>query len=201
MVRDHGIVAIKSNGFHEFMEKINSPVRDIDCPSDRMEYWRTCLRERIDEAMETVGYDHQSEQNDCLPCSEQEDIEKETDEFDRVSIEWCCGRNSKLGQPSTYSTGCKAIRLTIDDDLRAVEGLENAFEIAKQCPRGKTLLWSSMPCAGGSPLQHISRARSVGQEKLEAHWRDFWLLGDHFEIVAIGDENRRNCRRRVARKE
>jgi hypothetical protein len=26
--------------------------------------------------------------DDCLPCSEQEDIEAETDEFDRVIIEW-----------------------------------------------------------------------------------------------------------------
>jgi hypothetical protein len=100
--------------------------------------------------------------NDCLPCSEQTDMEAETDEFDRVIIEWCCGNNSLLGQPSKYSPGCKVVRLTIDDDLRATDGLEKALEIVKRCPRGKTLLWRTMPCAGGSPLQYINRARGVG---------------------------------------
>jgi hypothetical protein len=32
--------------------------------------------------------------------------------------------------------------------------------------------------------QYINRARGVGLEKLEAHWRDFYVLWDHFEIVA-----------------
>jgi hypothetical protein len=89
-----------------------------------------------------------------------------------------------LGQPSKYSSGCKVVRLTIDDDLRTIEGLEKALEIVKRCPRGRTLLWSSMPCAGGSPLQHINRARSVGLEKLEEHRRDFYVLWGHFEVVA-----------------
>jgi hypothetical protein len=71
--------------------------------------------------------------------------------YDRVIIEWCCGRDSMLGKPSTQSGGCKVVRLTIEDDLRTLEGLRKAIRVLQDCPRGRTLLWSSMPCAGGTP--------------------------------------------------
>jgi hypothetical protein len=138
--------------------------------------------------MEGVDCDYPFERemsniNDCVPCSEQADVETETNEFDQVIIEWCCGNKSMLGQPSKHSSSCKVVRLTIDDDLRTIEGFEKTLEIVKQRPRGETLLWSPMPRAGGTPLQYINRARGVGLEKLEAHLRDFYVLWDHFEIV------------------
>jgi hypothetical protein len=47
----------------------------------------------IDKTMGGIGRGYpfareMSNIDDCLPCSEQEDIEAETDEFDRVIIEW-----------------------------------------------------------------------------------------------------------------
>jgi hypothetical protein len=121
---------------------------------------------------------------DCLPCEDQAAVMAQTHEFDQVIIEWCCGHDSRLGRPSRYSQGCRVARLTIDDDFRTLDGLHKALEIAKRCPPDRTLLWSAMPCAGGSPLQRVNRARGVGIEKLNARWRDFYTLWGNFEIVA-----------------
>ena len=84
--------------------------------------------------MESIDYDHPFEQGtsdvvECLPCEDQTGIEAETIEIDRVIIEWCCGNNSRLGRPSRYSQGCRVVRLTIDDDLRALDGLHKALNI------------------------------------------------------------------------
>jgi hypothetical protein len=106
------------------------------------------------------------------------------DRYEVVIIEWCCGRDSMLGKPSTHSDGCKVVRLTIDDDLRTLEGLQKAMRIVQDCPRGRTLLWSSMPCTGGSPWQTLNVALGKGLEKIEGHWGDFRLLWGNFEIMA-----------------
>jgi hypothetical protein len=90
------------------------------------------------------------------------------DRYDQVIIEWCCGRNSMLGKSSKHSSGCKVVRLTIDDDLRTSEGLRNAIQVIQVCPRGRTLLWSSMPCAGGSPWQTLNAAMGEDWGRLKA---------------------------------
>jgi hypothetical protein len=104
--------------------------------------------------------------------------------YDRVIIEWCCGHDSMLGRPSTHSDGRKVVRFTSDDDLRTMEGLQKALRIVQDCPRGRILLWSSMPCAGGSPWQTLNIALGKGIVKIEGHWRDFRLLWSNFEIMA-----------------
>jgi hypothetical protein len=106
------------------------------------------------------------------------------DHFDRVIIEWCCGHDSMLGESSKRSSGCEVVRLTIDDDLRASEALQKAIQIFQDCPRGQTLLWSSMPCAGGSPWQTLNVAMGEGLGEIEGHWRDFRLLWNNFELMA-----------------
>jgi hypothetical protein len=103
---------------------------------------------------------------------------------DRVIIEWCCGRNSMLGQTSEYSGGCKVIQLAIDDDLRTMAGLHKALRIINQRPKVRTLLWSAMPCAGGSPWQTLNIALGVGLEKIEARWRDSRVLWGNFVIAS-----------------
>jgi hypothetical protein len=103
--------------------------------------------------------------------------------YDRVIIEWCCGRDSMLGKSSKRSGGCKVVRLTIDDDLRASEGLQKAIQVLQNCPRGRTLLWSSMPCAGGSPWRTLNVAVGEGLEKI-GRLRDFRLLWSNFELMA-----------------
>jgi hypothetical protein len=126
---------------------------------------------------------------DCFPCEDQSAIVSESHDFEWVIIEWCYGRDSRLGRPSKYSQVCKVIRLTIDDDLRTLNGLHRALEIVEQCPQDRTLLWSAMPCAGGSPLQKVNKARGFGTEKLNAHWRDFYILWGNFvaeEVIGVG---------------
>jgi hypothetical protein len=44
-----------------------------------------------------------------------------------------------------------------------------ALKIIKACPKGRTLLWSAMPCAGGSPWHKLHKAQGKGLEKIEAH--------------------------------
>jgi hypothetical protein len=104
--------------------------------------------------------------------------------YDRVIIEWCCGRKSMLGKSSKHSGGCKVVRLTIDDDLRTSEGLQKAIQVLLNCPRGRTLLWSSMPCAGGNPWQTLNAAMGEGLGKIEGRWRDLRLLWSNFELMA-----------------
>jgi hypothetical protein len=127
---------------------------------------------------------------DCLPCEEQSnemtrsiDV-AEADRTDRVIVEWCWASDSMLGQASTYSKGCRVIRLTIDDDLRTPEGLEVALDIVKSCPIGRTLLWSAMPRTGGSPWQRLNIAQGKGLAKITAHWADFRALWQNFDLVA-----------------
>jgi hypothetical protein len=106
------------------------------------------------------------------------------DHYDRVIIEWCCGRDSMLGESSKRSSGCEVVRLTIDDDLRTSEGLQKAIQILQDCPRGRTLLWSSMPCAGGSPWQTPNVAMGEGLGKIEGRWKDLRLLWNNFDLMA-----------------
>jgi hypothetical protein len=69
-----------------------------------------------------------------LSCEEQSGTVAEYHDLGRVIVERCCGHDSLLGRRFKYSQGCKVIRLTIDDDLRTLDGLRKALEIAKQCP-------------------------------------------------------------------
>jgi hypothetical protein len=129
-VQDSDVGATKSKCFYEFLEKRRSREQVIDCPPDLGTY--------IDGMMGSIDYDYQFEHgtsniDECLPCEEQTGIEVETIEIDRVIIEWCCGYN-RLGQPSKHSPGCRVVRLTIDDDLRTLDGFHEALNIARHCP-------------------------------------------------------------------
>jgi hypothetical protein len=90
----------------------------------------------------------------------------EAERADRVIIEWCCAVDGMLGRASTYSKGCRAIRLTMKDDLRTQKG---ALDIGKSCPIGRILFWSAIPCAGGSPWQMLNIAQGEGLAKIKAH--------------------------------
>jgi hypothetical protein len=113
--------------------------------------------------------------DDCLTCVEQSGPEiqcrdpsddrvrtvAEVTHYDRVIIEWCCGHDSLLGRTSKYSKGCKVERLTIDVDLRTLAGLQQALQIVKPCPKGRTLLWSATRWWESiANAKHNSRKRS-----------------------------------------
>jgi hypothetical protein len=72
----------------------------------------------------------------------------------------------------------------IDDAFRTTRGLTSVLSIIGKCPRGHTLLWSAMPCAGGSPWQTLNIHRGVGLGKIEQHWNDFRLLWGNFIIAS-----------------
>jgi hypothetical protein len=94
-----------------------------------------CVAESLtDTKRHAVGY----ATDDCPPAGVKEKRRKVSDvvQYDRVIIEWCCGHDSMLGRPSTHSDGCEVIGLTIDDDLRTMDGLQQALRIVQDCPRG-----------------------------------------------------------------
>jgi hypothetical protein len=89
-----------------------------------------------------------------------------------------------LGRTTTCGKVCRVIRLTIDDDLRPLAGSHKALTIVKDCPKGRTLLWSAMPCFGGSPWRALIIAQGGGRDEIAARWRDFRILWHHFGIVS-----------------
>ena len=48
----------------------------------------------------------------------------------------------------------------------------------------KSLLWSSMPCTGGSPWQRINVKKPGGFARLRKHVKLFSRLWHNFEIIA-----------------
>ena len=84
-----------------------------------------------------------------------------TESYDRVIIEFCCGENSRIGQPTKHSKGCKVIRITKEHDLTTKSGLEFTVKAIKgelKKISGKRItLWVSIPCTGGSPWQNINQ--------------------------------------------
>jgi len=56
----------------------------------------------------------------------------------RTMIEFCCGLDSLLGQPTKNSMNCEVVRLTKDEDVTTSSGLSMALQAIKgPC----TLLW------------------------------------------------------------
>jgi hypothetical protein len=99
----------------------------------------------------------------------------------RRVVEFCTGESSLIGEHGPCTKGCEMIRLTIEDDVTSQAGRAKAIEAVSL--KG-TLLWASMPCAGGSPWQRINRKRPGMKEKLEEHWKTFRAIWASFVIVA-----------------
>ena len=53
--------------------------------------------------------------------------------FDRRLVEFCCGEDSKFGQPTPQSKGCECIRLTMANDVITEAGLKHDLD-AMSCP-------------------------------------------------------------------
>ena len=82
---------------------------------------------------------------------------KKTAECNRLLMEFCCVRDSKLGQMSKASAGCKTIRYTEEEDMTSDNGLQKALADLKGWKgRGNVALWSSIPCTGGSSWQYVN---------------------------------------------
>ena len=71
---------------------------------------------------------------------------------DRVLIEICCGKDSRIGQKTTYSKGCVIIRITIDDDFATASGANNILLALPKYMDYLILVWVSIPCTGGDAM-------------------------------------------------
>ena len=108
----------------------------------------------------------------------------------RVLIEYCCGPDSVLGQVTRASRGCKVVRLTEKDNMATRSGLATAMKAVHAAPKGRALLWASIPCTGGCSWQYVNTHRNMlmnnadGIMKLVDHWVLFRKLWRTFAIVA-----------------
>ena len=61
---------------------------------------------------------------------------------ERLLIEYCCGEQSRLGNPRNFvDNACKVIRLTEKDDMRTKKGLQKALKIVKGFKGKHIALW------------------------------------------------------------
>lgn len=88
----------------------------------------------------------------------------------RMIIEFCCGRNSRLGRPYSWNQGCDVIRLTLDDDVTTTVGLKKALDAIQEANRLgiHVLLFVSIPCTGGSMWTNLNKTRGASTRRLIA---------------------------------
>ena len=109
-----------------------------------------------------------------------------TSPSDRKLVEYCCGPDSLLGRQTGEQSGYAVVRLTAEQDMTTLSGMEYAKKEIESTPKGQYIhLWSSMPCAAGSPWQHMNVHRHPSalikiQKDLETHE----VLMDNFMELA-----------------
>ena len=69
--------------------------------------------------------------------------------YDRVLIELCAGSQSRLGQPRKHAVGCCTVRVTADDDLTSVKGVQKVLDVITEYFDKPILIWVSIPCTWG----------------------------------------------------
>ena len=106
---------------------------------------------------------------------------------DRTGIEYCSGKQSRMGREGLHTQGCKRVRLTIEDYLTTKRGLARAMHAvddAQSVSPGRLLLWAAIPCIGGCLWQRLNRRYPRARARIEQHrvvWRRLW---DNFVLVA-----------------
>ena len=84
---------------------------------------------------------------------------KEEGEKERLIMEYCCGPESKIGNPENFADdNCRVIRYTEEDDMRTDAGKRKALSDIKTFKGKHISLWSSIPCTGGSPWQYVNES-------------------------------------------
>ncbi len=99
---------------------------------------------------------------------------------DRAIIEFCCGPNSVIGQRTSASKGCRVYRITEGIDANSEEGF---FLAAKGCTFNKALLFSSIPCTGGSSWSHINKHHHTAWKKVRSARKIYRKIWETFEKV------------------
>ena len=116
----------------------------------------------------------------AMPCSP-----PQHDEVLRDVFEYCCGEESLMGQPTQHSKGCNVVRLTEARDMTTESGLQLACNKADESmAKGHDiLLWSSMPCTGGSPWQNVNKKHASARLKIRNQIKVFNKLGDTLLVL------------------
>ena len=101
-------------------------------------------------------------------------------------IEFCCGEDSLLGQTEKFrsANGCKVVRVTEKLDARSSISMTLMMEVVNSTPGHQLLLFSAMPCAGGSPWQYLNIKKPGVAAKVRKHWKLFKELWEVFVAVA-----------------
>ena len=103
----------------------------------------------------------------------------------KVVVEFCCGEHSKISS-FAESYQCESFRLTIKEDMSTKEGLAFAMDKVKSYAESgyEVLLWSAIPCTGGSPWQAYNIRIPGVAAKIRKHIALYRLLFANFKVLA-----------------
>ena len=113
-------------------------------------------------------------------------MQKKGSPVKRLIIEYCCDADSPIGDAKSMPEGTAVLRLTKDHDMRRKSSMQAVLKhIADATRKGiEVLLWSAIPCTGGSTLSFINEQRPGGHAKLQEHWKLYKALWRNFETLA-----------------
>ena len=116
--------------------------------------------------------------------------------IDRYIFEWCCSLDSLMGKLFSESIGSRLFRFTEREDMTTWSGIDFAKSIVRGAPMNMPIMiWTALPCTGGSPWQNINRHMPGGMERLRAHWKLFDALLEKIEhFVGWLSKQNRNWR-------
>ncbi len=99
---------------------------------------------------------------------------------------FCCGEDSLLGRTEKFrgAIGCKVVRITEKIDARSKLAMQIMCDTIDSTPGHELLLFSAMPCTGGSPWQYLNTKKPGVAAKVRKHWKLFRGLWNVFIVVA-----------------
>ena len=97
--------------------------------------------------------------------------------FDQLLVEYCAFQNSTLCQPSVNSTRIWSIRCTKEHDLTKSATIDELRTILREVPeRIVVVLWSGIPCTGGTQTQRGNSRLFNFKHIMMCHWSLFKKL-------------------------
>ena len=89
--------------------------------------------------------------------------------------------------PSHETKACSVVRLTEREDMTTDYGIRFAQSAVNNSSKDNmVLVWSAIPCTGGSPLQNINKRFLVGKKESKNIRRCSKLCGRHLLALLVG---------------